>query len=276
MRELRLSEIWIYPIKGLGGIRQKQAKVLEKGLAYDRRWMLVDENGVFMTQRDHPTMALFKLEFENLFDQPASELKIAYGPKSLVHRISAHPNKLEKNENVVIWDDTVTACEVSKETSTWFSNILNLPCRLVYFPEENSRAVDPKYKINDEHVSLADAYPFLIIGQESLNLLNSKLDHALPMNRFRPNLVFTGGEPHEEDQWRNFTIGSNRFVGVKPCARCAVPTINQDTAEKGIEPTRTLASYRRKENKILFGQNVLATDHTEIKEGDLITIQSRI
>lgn len=270
MSELQLSEIWIYPIKGLGGIRLRSSKVLEKGLEYDRRWMLVDENGVFMTQRDKPTMALFKLKIEK------EELKITYSPTSMVHSISLHPNRLEKSERVVIWDDTVTAQEVGNETSAWFSSILNLKCRLVYFPEENSRAVDPAYKVNEEHVSLADAYPFLIIGQEALNYLNSKLTETIPMNRFRPNFVFTGGEPNEEDTWRNFTIGSNRFVGVKPCARCAVPTINQETAEKGIEPTRTLATYRRNENKILFGQNLLATDHREVKVGDAINIQTRL
>jgi uncharacterized protein YcbX len=269
MSELRLSEIWIYPIKGLGGIRLTEAKVLGKGLAFDRRWMLVDENGVFMTQRDNPTMALFKLEMEN------GKLKIVHNRQSTVHSISLHPRNFENEERVTIWDDTVTACEVSKESSAWFSEILNLKCRLVHFPEENSRAVDPKYKVNDEHVSLADGYPFLIIGQESLNFLNSKLIQPIPMNRFRPNFVFTGGEPNEEDTWRNFTIGSNRFMGVKPCARCAVPTINQETAEKGIEPTRTLATYRRKENKILFGQNLLAIDHLEVKEGDFINIQTR-
>jgi uncharacterized protein YcbX len=270
MRELRLSEIWIYPIKSLGGIRLAQAKVLEKGLEYDRRWMLVDENGVFMTQRDNPTMALFKLKIEN------RELKIVHSQQSTGHSISLHPPNFENQERVTIWDDTVTACEVSKESSAWFSTLLNLKCRLVYFPEENSRAVDPVYKVNDEHVSLADGYPFLIIGQGSLNFLNSKLSQAIPMNRFRPNFVFTGGKPNEEDTWRNFTIGGNRFVGVKTCARCAIPTINQETSEKGIEPTRTLATYRRNENKILFGQNLLAIDHQEVKEGDLISIQTRL
>ena len=269
MNELRLAEIWIYPIKSLGGIRLNHAKVLEKGLAYDRRWMLVDENGVFMTQRNHPTMALFRLTIEN------RELRIVYGPQSTDHSISLNPTDFENGERVTIWDDTVTACEVSKVSSAWFSTILGTKCRLVYFPEENSRAVDPIYKVNDEHVSLADGYPFLIIGQESLNFLNSKLAQPIPMNRFRPNFVYTGGEPNEEDTWRNFTIGSNRFVGVKPCGRRAIPTINQETAEKSDEPTRTLATYRRKENKILFGQNLLATDHQEVKEGDLITIQTR-
>jgi uncharacterized protein YcbX len=92
------------------------------------------------------------------------------------------------------------------------------------------------------------------------------------MNRFRPNFVFTGGDPFEEDAWRNFSIGKNRFIGVKPCARCAVPTINQDTAEKGIEPSATLATYRRRDNKVYFGQNLLARDHEEVSVGDKITL----
>lgn len=276
MSELRLSEIWIYPIKSLGGIRLPQAQVMEKGLELDRRWMLVDENGVFMTQRLLPTMALFKLSIEN------DDLVIVYNPMSAVHsplatvfRVSKHTSAFERDEKVKIWNDTVDAFEVSKETSGWFSEILGMKCRLVHFPEGNPRGVDPNYKVNDEHVSLADAYPFLIIGQQSLNFLNSKLAQPLPMNRFRPNFVFTGGEPNEEDTWRNFSIGNNRFVGVKPCIRCVLTTINQDTAEKGDEPLRTLATYRKAENKILFGQNLVAVDHQLVKEGDPINIETR-
>jgi uncharacterized protein YcbX len=270
MSELLISEVWVYPIKSLGGIRMAEATVKEKGLEYDRRWMLVDARGVFMTQRLFPAMALLKLRIEN------GELKIVDSQKLTSHSISLTPTPVEKEIPVTIWNDSVTAFEVNPDSSAWFSDSLETSCRLVYFPEQNSRPVDPKYNVNNEQVSLADGYPFLIIGQSSLDYLNTKLTHPLPMNRFRPNFVFTGGEPNEEDTWRNFTIGNNRFVGVKPCARCAIPTINQDTAEKGIEPTRTLAMYRKKDNNILFGQNLLAVDHLHVKEGDLITIQTRI
>lgn len=265
MSELRLSEIWIYPIKGLGGIRLKSAKVFPKGLQYDRRFMLVDENGIFMTQRILPTMALFKVSLigDQLFIHFNNEfINVPVTP----------PGQLGKT--VQIWDDTVTAHEVGENFNEWFSSRLSLNCKLVYFPESNPRPVDPKYKVNDEHVSLADAYPFLIIGQSSLDDLNDRLKETLPMNRFRPNFVFTGGTPFEEDTWRNFSIGSNHFVGVKPCARCAVPTINQETAEKGIEPTRTLATYRAWNNKIYFGQNLVALDHTLVAEGDVIRVDS--
>lgn len=276
MSELRLSEIWVYPIKSLGGIRVAQAHVKEKGLEYDRRWMLVDETGIFMTQRVLASMALLKLKMENLpTGQAGGELRIAHSLKSTTHSISLTPSLSNKAEEVIIWNDTVKAVEVNKETSAWFSEVLEKKCRLVYFPEQNSRAVDKNFSVNRENVSLADGYPFLIIGQSSLDHLNSKLEVPITMNRFRPNFVFTGGEPHEEDTWRNFTIGINHFVGVKPCARCAIPTINQDTAEKGIEPSRTLALYRKKDNKIFFGQNLVSVDHQSVKEGDLITIQTR-
>ncbi|MFM8738753.1 MAG: MOSC domain-containing protein, partial [Cytophagales bacterium] len=111
------------------------------------------------------------------------------------------------------------------------------------------------------------------IGQSSLDDLNSRLQHHLPMNRFRPNLVFTGGQPYEEDNWRGFSIGKKRFVGVTPCARCVLTTIDQHTAMAGKEPLATLATYRKKENKIYFGQNVIALDYDEIFEGDEIIVE---
>lgn len=266
MKQLSLSEIWIYPVKSLGGIRLSSAKVMGKGLAFDRRWMLVDENGQFLTQRVHPRMALFKLSMND------GQLHVSHKQHSI--DIPLHGLALPEANRVTIWNDMVTAQEVSKEHSQWFSDLMDMKCRLVYFPEENPRPVDPTYKVNDEHVGLADAYPFLIIGQSSLDDLNSRLQEPVPMNRFRPNLVFTGGEPYEEDRWRNFTIGSARFVGVKPCARCVLTTVNQDTAEKGTEPLKTLSGYRKNGSKVLFGQNLVALNHHEIKAGDPITIES--
>jgi uncharacterized protein len=267
MTELKLTQIWIYPIKSLGGIRLNTAKVLEKGLAYDRRWMLVDERGKFLTQRNFAELALFKLSIDNV------QLTIEYAKLGLTHSIDLHPLQQTTVQEVVIWDDTVKAFEVSVETSEWFSTILGMICRLVYFPEENKRTVDINFAANQENVSLADGYPFLIIGEASLNDLNNRMEVALPMNRFRPNFVFSGGTAFEEDTWKHFSIGSNKFLGVKPCARCVVTTINQETIEKGDEPLRTLATYRKRNNKIYFGQNVLAIDHTFISEGDVITVE---
>jgi uncharacterized protein YcbX len=265
MAELKLTQIWIYPIKSLGGISLSSANVMGKGLQYDRRWMLVDEAGVAMTQRVFPKMALFKLSIDN------QQMTITHGHEKL--SIDVEPSTDSTAAPVRIWDDTVSVFEVDPSYSRWFSNHLDTPCRLVYFPEDHARPVDPRYKVNNEHVSLADAYPFLIIGQGTLDELNSRLEEPVPMNRFRPNFVFTGGEAFAEDSWRNFTIGSIRFVGVKLCARCVLTTVNQNTGQKGTEPLKTLSSYRKRDNKVYFGQNLVALDYSKVSVGDVITLQ---
>ncbi len=263
MKKLQLAEIWIYPIKSLGGIRLKAARVFEKGLEFDRRWMLVDEFGQFMTQRVLAPMALFKVTMDDDF------LHVTFKGHSI--SIPKFTNSLPVATKAIIWDDTVLTYEVDPLISDWFSSRLGKACRLVVFPEENARPVESNYSVNNDHVSLADGFPFLIIGQASMDDLNNRLSTPIKINRFRPNLVFTSGTPYEEDQWKNFKIGNNRFVGVKPCARCVLTTVNQETGEKGIEPLTTLANYRKKDNKIYFGQNVLAIDYNEIYEGDEIT-----
>jgi uncharacterized protein YcbX len=265
-RLLTLSKIWIYPIKSLGSIELTSSRVLEKGLQYDRRWMLVDSAGVFMTQRIHPKMALLKLALDH--DHIFITNKINNEQLSFFVETSAIGDPIR----ATIWDDQVDVVEVDPMFSEWFSRQLNFSCRLVSFPENHSRPVDPRFKINDEHVSLADAYPFLIIGQSSFDDLNNRLAEKIDINRFRPNFVFTGGEPYEEDSWRNFSIRDNRFVGVKNCGRCVLITVNQETAEKGVEPLQTLSTYRKRENKVLFGQNLVALDFGNVSVGDEIIL----
>ncbi len=258
-----VSEIWIYPVKSLGGIRLSSSKVLPKGLEHDRRWMLIDEENKFMTQRVYPQMALFKLSCDQ------GSFMIRYREESMNLSIVSEGNSIK----AIVWDDTVEVYEVSKEHNNWFSKILGMNCRLVSFPENNTRPVDPRYSINNDQVSLADGYPLLVIGQASLDDLNGRMKSPLPMNRFRPNIVFTGGEPYEEDRWRNFRIGLNRFTGIKPCSRCVLTTVNQDTGVKGMEPLVTLATYRKRDNKIYFGQNLIPIDHHKISEGDEIVLE---
>ena len=124
-------------------------------------------------------------------------------------------------------------------------------------PENLHRQVDTKYASKGDITSFSDGYPFLIIGQESLNLLNSKLEKPLPINRFRPNLVFNGGQPHDEDRWKQFSINDITFYGVKPCSRCVVTTVDQETGSAGTEPLRTLTTYRKFDHKVNFGMNLL-------------------
>lgn len=264
MARLELTEIWIYPIKSLGGIRLRSAKVAEKGLVHDRRWMLVDEQNSFMTQRVHHQMALFKLSLgKNGFNINHQTTSFFLPLKN-----DLLPTPIQSK----VWDDEVTVFEVSSLASEWFSNRLGTACKLVEFPEQNLRPVDSRHHFNHEQVSLADGYPFLIVGQNSLNDLNARMKTALPMDRFRPNLVFTGGQPYEEDSWKEFTVGINKFIGVKPCSRCVLTTIDQQTTIQGKEPLATLATYRKRDNKIYFGQNVLAIDQFEIHEGDEIRL----
>ncbi|HEX7904804.1 MAG TPA: MOSC N-terminal beta barrel domain-containing protein [Chitinophagaceae bacterium] len=258
-----VSEIWIYPVKSLGGIRLDTSTVLPKGLEHDRRWMLIDENNTCMTQREYPKMALFKLQWQD------GKFLISYSGQVMeLPFINAGENR-----QAVIWNDTVEVVEVNRQLSDWIAGLLGTKCRLVAFPEKNVRPVDAQYAAKNEQVSLADGYPLLIIGQSSLDDLNKRLKVPLPMNRFRPNIVFTGGDAFEEDGWKNFRIGETRFAAVKPCARCVMTTVDQYTAEKGKEPLLTLASYRKRGNNIYFGQNLLPLDGHEIKTGDEIILE---
>jgi uncharacterized protein len=268
MTRLTLSEIWIYPIKSLAGIQLMRANVKQKGLDYDRRWMLVDEAGRFLTQREHPEMSQFQLTVDK------ERLTILSKASNQSMLVDINGETSGESLPVTIWDDDVEAVEVSQGHSQWFSDQLKMKCKLVSFPEANKRNVDPDFAIKNDQVSLADAYPFLIIGQSSLDDLNKRLKIPVPMNRFRPNFVFTGGEPYEEDRWKKFRIGNNRFVGVKPCSRCVLTTVDQLTGVKGTEPLATLATYRKQGNKINFGQNLLAIDHDEIHEGDEIELDA--
>jgi uncharacterized protein YcbX len=267
MKKLTLSEIWIYPIKSLGGIRLERARVMGKGLQFDRRWMLIDEDGVALTQRVHPVMALFNVTIES------DEIFVGYRKNattlSTIHFSTITPVS-DKWITARIWNDQVQVLEVNRRVSSWFSRHLNVPCKLVLFPEKKPRPVDPRYSIKHEQVALADAYPFLIIGQTSLDDLNARLNEPIPMNRFRPNFVFTGGAAFAEDLWKDISIGNIRFVAVKKCERCAIPTINQDTAEKAVEPLRTLTTYRKIDNKVVFGQNLIGLDEGEVSIGDAV------
>lgn len=260
---LQISQLFIYPVKSLGGTAVRQAKVTATGFEHDRRWMLVDENNLFISQRECAEMALLVAEVKD------NALHITHKTKADHLTIPIENNAGVKVE-VTIWDDTCAAQFVGDEADNWFVKILGIKCRLVYMPDETKRVVDQRYAPAESITSFADAYPFLIIGQSSLDELNSRLTEALPIDRFRPNMVFTGGKPFEEDLMGAFTIAGINFYGVKLCGRCIITTIDQETATNNKEPLKTLASYRRKENKILFGQNL-------IHEGDgVITVGNSI
>ena len=269
---LQLSEIWIYPVKSLAGISLQKAKVTERGLENDRRWLLVDENGHFLTQRQYPQLALFQTAID------AANLTITHRKNnSETLKISLTPTNYHKKVSVKVWDDTIDdALEVSNEANEWFSKALEMSVRLVYMPENSRREVDKNYAISgDEITSFSDAYPFLVIGQSSLDDLNNRLKERVKMNRFRPNLVFKGGEAYEEENWYEVQIGKATFWGVKPCSRCIMTTIDQESGEKtGKDPLLTLSTYRKAGKRVLFGQNLLVTVLESIQIGDAINVIS--
>ncbi len=267
MDNLILSEINIYPVKSLGGISLSSSMTLKRGLQFDRRWLIVDKNNVFITQREYPLMALI-----------ATSLNI----DGIVLTDKRNPSNyftlpFEVNEgnafDVVIWNDTVKAVHWNADADKWISDFLGDDFRFVYMPEYSERKVNPKFRINDEIVSFADGYPFMVIGQESLNELNRRLEIPLPMNRFRPSFVFTGGNAFAEDHWKIIKIGNAEFRGTKLCERCPITTTNQETAERGKEPLKTLATFRAVQQRILFGQNFVSVKEGQVKLGDKIIVQ---
>lgn len=260
-----LSQIWVYPIKSLPGFRVAQARVLGKGLEGDRRFMLIDSEGRFVTLREHPELCFFSVQ------QQADGIVVAHrhfpGTVRLTAPEAGDPIKAR------IWNDDVTVVEPNKEISQWFSDALQTNYRLVYFPEVNPRQVDPQYSDGSHHVSLSDGYPYLVVSTASVADIASKSGQDIEIQRFRPNFVVKGCTPYEEDSWRKFGLGTARFEGVKPCARCVVPTVNPITAERGVEPLRALNTFRKQNGKVYFGQNVLALSSGLVCERDEIILE---
>lgn len=264
---IQISQLFIYPVKSLGGISVPSAQLTDRGFKYDRRWMLVDEQNQFMTQRQFPQMALLQT---SISDEGISVVhKNDTGKKIEIH-FSAFTNEMIK---VKIWDDYCEAMPAEKFINQWFSEMLQFSCRLVYMPDDSFRKVDARYAVHENDITnLSDAYPLLIIGQSSLDELNNRLEIPLPMNRFRPNIVITGTDPNEEDEMEEFMIGGIHFYGVKLSERCVITTINQDSLEKSKEPLKTLSTYRMLNNKIYFGQNIIFDKTGMVKLGDEITV----
>ena len=264
-----LSGIYIYPIKSLGEISQQSGQVTSRGLQYDRRWMLVDSKGNFMTQRKYPQMALLRPETT----ENGWIVRHTLNPEWNCEV----PFSLETGPEtqVPIWNDTVLAVEANQETNSWFSDMLYEPCRLVYMPERTKRQISLKYGAPGEVVSFADGYPLLLIGEASLYDLNTRLATPVGMDRFRPNLVFSGGTAYEEDTYTTFSIGDAVFKAVKTCARCVLTTVDQQTGKKGREPLKTLATYRNVEGRVIFGMNVIPVVMNEVRVGDKVQIDSR-
>jgi uncharacterized protein YcbX len=260
-----LSDIYIYPVKSLAGIRVENWDVVQTGLKYDRQWMLIDENGQFLSQRRLPKMALIQTHLSE------SELILSAENFADLHL------PLESQGGAVIqstvWDDCCDALHVSNDADLWFSEVLQMTCKLVFLLTQIKRGVDLNYANQTDRVAFSDGFPFLIVSENSLNSLNSQLEKPVEMARFRPNLVISGCDAYAEDFWREIQIGNIDFRLPKPCSRCSVPAINPNTAEIGKEPLTTLNRLRKMNGKIYFGQNALHNSCGELKIGDVVTVK---
>jgi len=244
-----LSSLWVFPVKSCRGVRVDAAEVGPGGLRFDRRWMVVDAGGRFVTQREEPRMVLLQCALE--------------GPDIVVRAPDASAIRLPEllstgpRVPVRVWGDDVSAIE-HDDGSRFFTQALGRPVRLVCMPEASLRPVDPKRARPGDAVSFADGYPMLLASEESLASLNALLEAPVTMERFRPNLVVRGvSHAHAEDEWPTFRIGEVSFRGLKPCARCVVTTVDPETAARGKEPLRALAKQRAREGEVFFGMNVV-------------------
>ncbi|MFD2786025.1 MOSC domain-containing protein [Hymenobacter rubripertinctus] len=269
---LLLTDLYIYPVKSLGGIRLTEAEVEPRGLRHDRRWLIVNDRNQFMTQRQTAAMAHLRVAPAYngflLSHQQRPELLPLFVP---------FVGTPEKTLFASIWDDMVFAWRARPECDEWLTEALGQPCKLVYMSDMVRRDVEPERNPEGQLVSFADGYPFLLIGRESLAELNGRLAQPVGMDRFRPNLVFSGGAAFAEDNWEQFQVGDLAFRAVRACGRCVFTTIDQHTARKSPdgEPLRTLATYRAQGSHVMFGQNVTGPGKGKLRVGASLTVNTR-
>lgn len=260
---MTLTAIGLYPLKGARGGAVQDAAVTPRGLAGDRLWMIVDAQGKFVSQRSHPELALL----ETAGRQDSLELSLP-GRPTLACPVPDGARRLD----VGIWADTVDAADAGDEAAAWVSDVIGMPCRLVYQDDPMSRPIpSPKGREGDV-VSFADGSPVLLCGEAALADLNARLDAPLPMDRFRPNLVFDGGAPFAEDGFGRLSVGEVIFRNTGPCARCTVTTVDQTTGDRGKEPLRTLATYRQQAEGVMFGVNLVPENSGCVRVGEALKI----
>ena len=271
----RVTRLVVYPVKGCAGQVCDQVVVGARGLAWDRRWMFVGEDGAFLSQRQFPALATIRAWVAG------GELRLSHPRADSEVVIPVTPPAAATRRRVRIWRDEVDAVCLPR-AGALATELLGHPCELVFMPGEVQRRVNPAFAGPDDLVGFADAYPVLLVGEASLADLNARLAVPAPVDRFRPNVVVSTVAPFVEDGWGELEIGGARLCGVKACERCAVPTVDQDTGERrGPEPIRTLSTYRRLGGKgggsggVFFGQNLVVRHGGKIALGDPVTVLGR-
>lgn len=256
-----VAALAVYPVKSCRGAWLDAARLGERGLEHDREWMVVDGEGGFLSQRSQPRLARVRTAVAE------GRLVLSAAGHGRVEAALDHDGPARR---VTVWHDVVEAVSAGAEAAAWLSDLLEVPCELVRMPSATVRPVEPGRVGPGHRVGFADAYPLLLLSEASLEDLNRRLERPVPMDRFRPNIVVGGCEPYAEDGWASITVAGIELVVAKPCARCVVVTTDQATGERSAEPLRTLASYRRGEGGVLFGQNLVHLGRGEIAVGDAV------
>jgi hypothetical protein len=266
-----LASIHIYPVKAGRAIDLAEAEVEPCGLAGDRRWLVTDPDGQFITQRAEPTLALVGA----CYDAAGNLHLSAPGQPPLPVAAPAEARGAEMLW-VSVWQSKVRAAAAGDQADAWFSGYLGRPVRLVHLDDPARRQVDPEFGVPEDRVSFADGYPLLLTSMGSLDALGRWLiedaQPAVPMTRFRPSVVVAGAAPWAEDGWRRIQIGPVPFRVAKPCGRCVVTTIDQQTAERGRQPLAMLGRRRRFGQQLVFGQNLIPDATGTIRVGDPVRV----
>jgi hypothetical protein len=261
---IEIASLHVYPLKGARGISLDEVSLDGIGPEHDRRWMLVDPESNLVTQREIAALC-------QIVARPAGGRLVleAPGETGLAVPTPAEPGD---HLTVRVWDDSVEALDAGPEAARWCTAFLGAPVRLVHLAGRANRRTDPDYDPIGGLVGFADGFPILIAGEASLADLNRRLEVPLPMNRFRPNIVVRGSEAFAEDGWKRFWVNGIAFDVVKPCARCMVTTTDQQSGERGMEPLRTLATFRKRGSGVAFGMNVVHRGSGCIAVGQEVTL----
>lgn len=272
-----LTDLFIHPVKSTRALAVEHAVVEPWGLADDRRWMVVDDDGRQLTAREHRQMLTVTA---TPGDRPGTMLLCRPSAPDLAVTID-DPSSAQVTTHV--WSSTVTAAAAPSEAHAWFSDLLGMPARLVWLDDPTRRPTNPTFSAPADRVSFADGYPLLLATKASLRQLNDWIAEGaaergedqsdpLPVRRFRPNAVIDGSAPFAEDDWRRIRIGEVTFRVAKPCDRCVLTTIDPDTLERGREPIRTLARHRKWDGKTWFATNVIPDGAGSLSVGDEVSV----
>ena len=261
---LTVEAITIYPIKGARGVSLDRAEVDARGFVGDRRWMVVDLAGEFLTQRQVAELALVEPRIE-------PDGLVLTLPSGAVCKV-VYPTESAQQREVRVWRDRVMARDAGDESAAFLSEHLKREVRLVWMSDDALRPVETRPGTEGQIVSFADGYPFLVLASATLDGLNDKLEDPVSMDRFRPNLVIGGADSDAEDTWYRYRIGTIVFTNVKPCGRCVVTTIDQHTLARSSEPLKTLATYRRAGGEVIFGQNAVHEGRGVVGVGDAVEV----